>query len=109
MFEVILVIHLVLAIAIVAVVLLQRSEGGALGMGGGGSGSFGGLVSGRSAGNFLTKATGGLAAGFMVTSLLLTYIAGRTGEQRSIVDDLQTPPAANQPVQPTGPQVPTSQ
>lgn len=108
MIQVILVIHLILAIAIVVVVLLQRSEGGALGIGG--SGSFGGLVSGRAAGNILTRATAGLAAGFMITSLILTILAGRTTERTSITEGLQQqpPPAANQPAPPVGPQVPTS-
>ena len=107
MIEVILVVHLILAISIVVLVLLQRSEGGALGIGG--SGNVGGMMSGRTASNILTKATAGLAAGFMATSLTLTILAGQGGERRSIVEDIQGAPAANQPVQPTGPQVPTSQ
>ena len=106
MVEVILVIHLILAISIVVLVLLQRSEGGALGMGGGGGNM--GFMSGRAAGNFLTKATGGIAAGFMLTSLTLTILAGNTGEQRSIVDDVQGQPTTNQPAEPSGPRVPTS-
>ena len=102
MIQVILVIHLILAIAIVVVVLLQRSEGGALGIGG--SGTFGGLVSGRAAGNILTRATAGLAAAFMLTSLVLTILAGRTNERTSITEGLQRPPpATNQPAPPSGP------
>ena len=57
---------------------------------------------------FLTKATGGIAAGFMLTSLTLTILAGNTGEQRSIVDDVQGQPTTNQPAEPSGPRVPTS-
>lgn len=69
---VILVIHLLLALAMVALVLLQRSEGGALGIGGGGMG----LVSGRAAGNILTKATGYIAGAFFLTSLALAILSG---------------------------------
>ena len=67
---VVLMIHLVLAILLIAVVLLQRSEGGALGIGGGG----GGLVSARGAATALTKVTWALAVGFICTSLTLTLI-----------------------------------
>ena len=51
MLNVLIVIHLLLAVAMVGVILLQRSEGGALGIGGGG-----GVMSGRAAGNLLTRA-----------------------------------------------------
>ena len=60
------------AVALVGVVLLQRSEGGALGIGGGGGGGF---MTGRSAGNALTKTTAVLAAGFFATSLALSILA----------------------------------
>ena len=106
MIEIILVVHLILAISIVVLVLLQRSEGGALGIGG--SGNIGGMMSGRTAGNILTKATAGLAAGFMATSLTLTILAGQSGERRSLVEDIQDTPTTNQPLKPPGPQVPTS-
>ena len=78
----VLVIHSLLAIALVAVILMQRSEGGALGIGGGGPG---GLMSARGAGNLLTKATGWLAAIFIGTSLLLAIIAGQ-GRDVSAID-----------------------
>ncbi len=106
MIAVITVIHLILAIAIVVLVLLQRSEGGALGIGG--SGNIGGLVSGQAAGNFLTKATAGLAAGFMATSILLTILAGATGERRSIADDIAVG-GANQEQPASGPVVPKTE
>ena len=73
MFPIILTIHLLLAIGLVGVVLLQRSEGGALGIGGGGGG--GGVLTGRAAGNLLTRTTAVLAAAFFVTSLSLAIIA----------------------------------
>lgn len=66
----ILVIHLMICIAMVALILLQRSEGGALGIGGGG-----GMMSGRGSGNVLTRTTAYLAAAFFATSIALTVLA----------------------------------
>ncbi|MFP6731836.1 MAG: preprotein translocase subunit SecG [Alphaproteobacteria bacterium] len=104
MTKVILVIHVILAISMIGVVLLQRSEGGALGIGGGGGG--GGLLSGRSQANLLTRATAVLAGLFMLTSLTLTMMAGNSGEQRSIVDDIQVESTTEAPAEPAGPSVP---
>ena len=107
--EVLLVIHLMLAIAIVITVLLQRSEGGALGMGGGGgSGVGGGLMTGREAANLLTRSTAILAACFFATSLTLTILAGNTGERSSILERSNSDGVPNQPSPPTGPTVPTN-
>ena len=72
MATVILVIHLMVAATLVGLVLLQRSEGGALGIGGGGGGGF---MSGRGAANMLTRVTAVVAALFFVTSISLTLIA----------------------------------
>ncbi|MFN0219766.1 MAG: preprotein translocase subunit SecG [Hyphomicrobium sp.] len=80
---VLLVIHLMVAAALVGVVLLQKSEGGALGMGGGGSGGF---MTGRGTANLLTRATAGLAAAFFATSISLTVIANRTAAPGSAFD-----------------------
>ena len=102
MITVLLVIHLLLAIALVCIVLLQRSEGGALGMGGGGMGGF---MTSRSTANLLTRTTAVLAACFMLTSLTLAVLASQ--EQRgakSLLD--QTTPAAGQPAKPSQPTVP---
>ena len=82
MANVVLIVHLVLAIFLIAVVLLQRSEGGALGIGGGG----GGLVSARGAATALSKVTWMLAIGFICTSITLTILAGGGGP-RSVFDD----------------------
>jgi preprotein translocase subunit SecG len=82
MANVVLVVHLIIAIFLIAVVLLQRSEGGALGIGGGG----GGLVSARGAATALSKVTWMLAAGFICTSITLTILAGGGGP-RSVFDD----------------------
>ncbi len=91
--SVILVIHLFLALAIIGLVLLQRSEGGGLGIGGGGG--LGGLASPKSTANALTKATGFCAAAFFCTSLLLGVLAGtHSRANHSILDALDNPPAA---------------
>ncbi len=91
--SVILVIHLFLALAIIGLVLLQRSEGGGLGMGGGG---MGGLASPRGAANLMTRATGICAMAFFCTSLILGVMAGSQGSRNtSILDALEQPaPAA---------------
>lgn len=73
---VLIVIHLMIVVALVAVVLMQRSEGGALGMGGGGSGNF---MSARGAANALTRTTAILAACFFATSIALGILAGVDG------------------------------
>lgn len=82
MTTVVLVIHLMIAAALVGIVLVQKSEGGALGIGGGG----GGLMSGRGAANLLTRITGFLAAAFFGTSLLLAVMASRGAQPTSILD-----------------------
>ncbi|MEQ8268192.1 MAG: preprotein translocase subunit SecG [Parvibaculum sp.] len=87
MTTILLIIHLMLALAMVATVLLQRSEGGALGIGGGGDG----FMSGRGAGNALTRATAILAALFMATSLALGILAARGGSADSVLDGIAPP------------------
>lgn len=122
---VLIVIHLMIVVALVGTVLLQRSEGGALGIGGGG----GGLMTGRGAANALTRASAILAAAFFATSIALTLLASQRSEPQSILEGVsgtqpgepaegesgvlpllkrETPePAA--PQAPQGPQVPQSQ
>ncbi len=84
--SVILIVHLMVAVALVGTVLLQRSEGGALGMGGGGGG--GGFLSGRGAANLLTRTTAILAAIFFVTSITLTLLGKSSTESRSVLDTI---------------------
>jgi preprotein translocase subunit SecG len=88
-----LVLHLMIASALVGVVLLQRSEGGALGIGGGGGGGF---LTGRGTANLLTRTTAALAAAFFLTSILLTLMARSSGPEGSILDS-GTPPASTAP------------
>jgi len=94
MTAVVLIIHLIVALVLVALVLLQRSEGGALGIGGGGGG--GGMFSGRGAANMLTRATAVLAAVFFSTSILLTILA-RQGEAPTSVFETIQPTTSEQP------------
>ena len=105
MTTVLLVIHLLVALALVGVILLQRSEGGALGIGGGGGGGFGGLMSGRGSTNLLTRTTAILAVCFIATSLLLAIIASRAQGPASILD---AAPVAPPPVQQQAPTVPAA-
>ncbi|WP_319531729.1 preprotein translocase subunit SecG [uncultured Cohaesibacter sp.] len=130
--SVVIVIHLLIVAALVVVVLLQRSEGGALGIGGGGGG--GGFLTGRSAANLLTRTTAILAAGFFITSMGLSILAGMKSKPSDVLDNVpvQTQPGVDQnsggildelqqlspsapastetpTPEPTGPQVPTSQ
>ena len=81
---VLIVVHLIVAMAMIFVVLLQRSEGGALGMGGGGSG-LGGLFSARGAANTLTRTTVVLGALFFVTSMALTMLSLGARQPTSLV------------------------
>lgn len=121
MSTVLLLIHVMVAIALVGVVLLQRSEGGALGIGGGGGGGF---MTGRSAGNALTKTTAILAACFFATSLILSILASHNRSAGSILPSsgegglapLQMPAgqapateAPSAPAAPSAPQAPQSE
>ena len=85
MASVLLVIHLIVCICLIGAVLLQRSEGGALGMGGGGGGG-GGFMSGRGAANALTRATALLTVAFFATSIMLTLIARQDTSPSSVLD-----------------------
>lgn len=96
---VLLVVHLIVALALVGVILLQRSEGGALGIGGGGN-SGGSIFSARGVGNALTRATAFLAVAFFVTSIALTVLATRGGVGGSVFDSVQPPAAGSAPAAP---------
>ena len=99
----VLTIHILIAVALVAVILLQRSEGGGLGIGGSSSG--GGFMTARGTANLMTRATTFLAIGFFATTVVLAILAGYSNEPASIVDEvLQQVPA-----QQSGPSVPTDQ
>jgi preprotein translocase subunit SecG len=95
-----LVIQIIVCIALTAVILLQRSEGGALGMGGGPSG----FMTARGAGDLLTRTTSILGAVFFVLSMILTIISGHGRGGSSVVDRLKVdalnPDALNTAPQP---------
>jgi len=96
-----LVIHILIAVAMVGVILLQKSEGGALGMGGGGMSGF---MTGRSTANLLTRTTAILALVFFATSLSLVWFSNRDRAPRSIIE--QGAPAV--PVAPSAPAAPSA-
>ncbi len=103
MTTILLVIHLLIAICLVGVVLLQRSEGGGLGMGGGGGG-MGGFMTGRATADLLTRSTGILAALFMATSLTLAILADTKNSRGSILDEMQpVAPSEQVPAEPSAP------
>jgi preprotein translocase subunit SecG len=124
---VIIVIHLMVVAAMVGVVLLQKSEGGGLGIG-----STGGFLSSRGTANVLTRTTAILAATFFATSLVLSVLAGWERKPHSIIQNTGSPPQQTpagppgqgggggvldtlrqqeqqSPPAPAGPQVPRSQ
>jgi preprotein translocase subunit SecG len=96
--NVILTIHLILALLLIGTVLLQRSEGGGLGMGSGG-----GAISGRAAGTALGKLTWILAACFITTSITLTILAARDAASTSVIDQFGGTPPAPAPAAPAKP------
>ncbi|PWK60724.1 preprotein translocase subunit SecG [Roseicyclus mahoneyensis] len=87
--NVILVVHLILAICLIGVVLLQRSEGGGLGMGGGG-----GVMTGRQAATALGKLTWAFAIAFLATSITLTILAAQNSSGGSVLDRIGNAPAS---------------
>src|SRR5829696_10535207 len=122
---VIIVIHLMIVVAMIGLVLLQKSEGGGLGIGGGG-----GFLTNRGTANVLTRTTAILAGVFFATSLILSILAGFERKPTSIFGGSGGVPAAGQqpgsqapaapggslldqfqgqPAQPSGPQPPRSQ
>ena len=105
--------NIAVCVALVAAVLLQRSEGGALGMGGGPAG----FMTARGASNLMTQITWGLAIAFFVLSLALTLLSGRAKESSSVVDRVKVdsidpgklaPKAAPQPALPAAPGQPAA-
>src|SRR5215470_16102937 len=91
---VIIVVHLMIVLSMIGVVLLQKSEGGGLGMGGGGAGGF---LSSRGTANVLTRTTALLAMGFFLTSLVLSILAGFDRKPRSIIQNTGSTPAQQAP------------
>ena len=97
------VVHVLIALALIGVVLLQKSEGGALGMGGGGMSGF---MTGRSTANLLTRTTAFLAIAFFATSLLLVWLSSATHTTRSILEGAPPPALPAAPAKPSAPAAP---
>lgn len=92
MMQILLIVHLLIVLALIGVVLLQKSEGGGLGIGGGGgggSGGMGGFMTGRGTANFLSRTTAILAVCFMATSISLSIMAGTQTQPTSILDEME--------------------
>lgn len=110
MANVLLIIHLFVTLALIGVVLIQRSEGGGLGIGS--SQGMGGLMTGRGTANLLTRTTAILATIFMVLSLALALLnRGTSGVGRSLLDTPgatlpATPGEAGRPALPALPAAP---
>jgi len=98
--HVVIVIHLMLVLALIGVVLLQKSEGGGLGIG-----STAGFMTSRGTANVLTRATAILAGLFFATSLILSILAGINRKPTSILQGgrpAPTAPGPNAPLSPNG-------
>ncbi|SRR5687767_2400481 len=95
MFTFLLIVQTLVAVSLVGVILMQRSEGGGLGVGG----SSAGLMTARGAADFLTRATSVLGGIFIFLSITLAAIAGVTGEAPTVDTSL----AQEQPFQPVAP------
>jgi preprotein translocase subunit SecG len=111
--NVLLVVQLILALALVAVILVQRTaqDGGGL-MGGGGGGTMGGLFTARGSANLLTRTTAVLATLFILNSLALGVMASSQHKSASLIDQIapvapvEEQKAPEAPQAPAGPQVP---
>jgi preprotein translocase subunit SecG len=97
--NVVLIVHLLLALVLIGVVLLQRSEGGGLGIGGG----DGNPSAGRPPLTVMAKLTWGLAVAFIATSLTLTILAAQQSATTSVLDRLGVPTAPSAPATPSLP------
>ena len=120
--QILIVVHLVIVLALVGVILLQRSDSGALGGLGGGGGGLSGFMTGRGQANALTRATAILATCFFLTSIGLAILSGSASKPRSVIDDAASKlPAQSAPAggvldqlkqidqkAPTGPQIPST-
>jgi preprotein translocase subunit SecG len=100
MFAFLLIVQSLIALSLIAVILMQRSEGGGLGVGG----SSSGFMTARGAADFLTRSTAVLGGLFIVLSIVMAAIAGATREPTKIDTSLAgktTPAHQTQPVQPS--------
>jgi preprotein translocase subunit SecG len=100
MIQILLAVHVLIALSLIGIVLIQKSEGGGLGIGGSSSG-MSGFMTGRSQANLLTRTTSILAVCFMLSSVTLAILYARShGIQPSLLDRL--PPQTMPQPQETG-------
>jgi preprotein translocase subunit SecG len=102
MFAFLLIVQTLIAVALICVILMQRSEGGGLGVGG----SSSGFMTARGAADFLTRSTAVLGGLFIVLSIVMAAIAGATRQPAKIDTSLANTTAPIQQTQPTPPQQP---
>ena len=95
----VLTLNIILAVLLVVIILLQKSEGGALGLGA----SQDSFISSRSASNFLTKATSIIATLFIITSISLTIMAKKEFSSSSVLEKIE-----EEKVDPSEPEIPKS-
>ena len=91
--NIILVLNIILAILLVAIILLQKSEGGALGLGA----SQESFISSRSASNFLSKTTGIIATIFIITSILMTILSQKEISRTSVLEKIEEKQESTEP------------
>jgi len=96
-----LIFDIILAVLLIGSVLLQKSEGGALGLGV----SQDSFVSSRSAGNFLTKVTAILATLFIITSISLTVVSKEKFSSSSVLEEIEE---EEEKIDPSEPEIPKS-
>ena len=101
---VLLVVHLIVTLALIGLVMLQRSEGGGLGIGGG-SGGMGALAGAHTTANVLTRTTAVLAAIFFITNLSLAYMAKVKTSADSVIEEVAI--EAEAPVVPIEDEIPS--
>ena len=99
------VLLVLITLAMIGAILLQRSEGGGLV----GGGSAGGMMSGRGTANFLTKTTAFLGAAFMLICLILATLAARGRDSSLLIDQLERRQTVAKTAAATGPEAPVSQ
>lgn len=93
------VIHIILVAALIGIILLQKSEGGALGLGGsGGAGGMGGFMTARGSANLLTRTTGILAALFFISTIVLALMVKGSHKEKSILIEDDSKSAAAEPI-----------
>ena len=102
MFTFLLILQTLVAASLVLVILMQRSEGGGLGVGG----SSSGFMTARGAADFLTRATSVLGAAFIILSIFLAAIAGGTAESPKIDTSLARPISPTAPTPTPAPATP---